>query len=332
MQLSQTIVVASAGVFLLGCIVLLVSAEAGAPETPAIVLSAEREGDNIWLMDTDAMNPRPVIRVDANPLPLGLVWSPDGNQIAFHTEAKGNIDIFLVNPDGQGLRRLTEHEGEDSWPTWHPGGQRIAFATDRDGNFEIYEMILAGKGLRNITNDPAKDIQPDWSRDGRKIAFSSKRGRTISDIHVMNPNGGNLVNLTNHKGGDFEPTWSPDGSKIVWSSTRHGNGDLFLMDSNGENMEQLTGPGKPNGRWFEEREITWAPSGEEFAFITFHGGTSNLTITDKGGENIVEMAPINGVHRAPSWFDPEFVEVFSVSPINERALSWGWLKQVGRSD
>ena len=146
----------------------------------------------------------------------------------------------------------------------------------------------------------------------------------------MDPNGGNLVNLTNHKGGDFEPSWSPDGSKIAWSSGRHGNGDLFVMDANGENVIQLTGfAAGLEGQW-EESDLTWAPSGKKLAHIAFMGGTSSLYITDPDGKNRFEAPDVGGVNRAPSWFDPKFVEAFSVAPDNKKTLTWGWLKQMER--
>lgn len=326
----MTLCTAFIGIMVLISTALPVKSEARPPNKGTFVLSADGGDSNIWLTDDNGHDPRPLLHVEANPLPLGLVWSPDGNRIAFHTEAKGNVDIYMVDTEGKNLQRLTDSESEDSFPSWHPNGQRLAFGTDRDGNFEIYEMIVAGRALRNITNDPAKDVQPDWSHDARTIAFSSKRGRTISDIYLMDPNGGNLVNLTNHKGGDFEPTWSPDDSKIAWSSSRHGNGDIFVMDANGENAIQLTGfAAGLEGQW-EESDLTWAPSGKKLAHIAFMGGVSSLYITDPDGEDRFEAPDVGGVNRAPSWFDPRFVQVFSVDPDNKKTLTWGWLKQMDR--
>ena len=320
------------GLLVLGSSLFLVNSEAKPPSKGTFVLSADGGKSNIWLTDDNGHNPRPLLHVDAKPLPLGLVWSPDGNHIIFHSEAQGNVDIYIVGAEGKNLQRLTDSESEDSFPTWHPNGQRVAFGTNRDGNFEIYEMIIVGRALRNITNDPANDIQPDWSHDGRRIAFSSKRGRTISDIYLMDPSGANLVNLTNHKGGDFEPTWSPDDSKIAWSSSRHGNGDIFVMNANGENVIQLTGfAAGLEGQW-EESDLTWAPNGKKLAHIAFMGGVSSLYITDPDGKNRVEAPDVGGVNRAPSWFDPRFVQVFSVSSHKKQALTWGWLKQVGRNE
>lgn len=177
-------------VFLAGFFTL-VGAFAQAPDRATIAFATNDEAQGgIWLVDIDVrggqgkgdvhvQNQRVLLAIDGNPIPLGLVWSPDGRRIAFHTEIDENIDVYVVDGDGQNLRRLTDHEAEDSWPSWHPGGEKIAFCTNRDGNFEVYVMSSTGQGLFNLTNDPAKDREPDWSRNGRLIAFASKRGKSL---------------------------------------------------------------------------------------------------------------------------------------------------------
>jgi len=125
-------------------IVFLVNAQAAeSPKGPTLAVASNVAEANIWLMNPNGKNQRPLLFIDANPLPLGLAWSPDGRRLAFHTDVKQNIDIYVVGADGENLRRLTDDPAEDSFPSWHPGGKRISFATNRDGNFEIYEMIIA---------------------------------------------------------------------------------------------------------------------------------------------------------------------------------------------
>jgi Tol biopolymer transport system component len=64
-------------------------------------------------------------------------WSPDGAKLAFmaHREkaSAANFEIYVVNLDGTGLKRLTNAPGEDGWPAWSPDGARIVFASQRDG-------------------------------------------------------------------------------------------------------------------------------------------------------------------------------------------------------
>jgi Tol biopolymer transport system component len=308
----------------------VVSAEA--PKNETIAFSTNHGADSgIWLMDPDGNNQRALLAIEGNPIPLGLVWSSDGSRIAFHTEINENIDVYVVDADGQNLRQLTNHEAEDSWPSWHPGGQKIAFCTNRDGNFEIYMMASGGQGLVNLTNDTAKDREPAWSPDARKIAFASKRGKSLGDIWVMDNNGGNLQNVTDVRGQDTEPRWSWDGQKIGWTSRRNGNDEIWIMDgADGGNLLKITDL-KDNSD--PNREPTWKPNGKNIASPALGGGSATIRIHPTDGSlkwNNLQRAGTQ--NRSPAWFDPDFVEAFSVAPAQKQALTWGWIKQMGRGD
>jgi hypothetical protein len=60
-------------------------------------------------------------------------WSPGAwRSCQPSPDARGsnsNYDVFIVNRDGSGLRRLTSWPGDDGFPTWSPDGSQIAFAT-----------------------------------------------------------------------------------------------------------------------------------------------------------------------------------------------------------
>jgi Tol biopolymer transport system component len=88
-------------------------------------------------------------------------WSPDGRKITFDARP-GNAplrkagtetrhDIYVVNADGSGLRRLTQR---GRMPLWSPDGRTIAFRSSRDGNPELYLMNADGSGQRRLTNTP----------------------------------------------------------------------------------------------------------------------------------------------------------------------------------
>jgi len=47
-------------------------------------------------------------------------WSPDGQQIVFVSNREGNDDIFVMNADGTGARRLTQDPSNDGQPAWQP--------------------------------------------------------------------------------------------------------------------------------------------------------------------------------------------------------------------
>ena len=101
-------------------------------------------------MNADGSNPRRVARNAAWSDPA---WSPDGRRIAFRRFGRsirlaGNSDLFVVNADGSGLRRLTRHaENVPRWFAWSPDGRTIAFLHKR----EVYIVKADGSGERRLT-------------------------------------------------------------------------------------------------------------------------------------------------------------------------------------
>src|SRR6188508_387922 len=90
-------------------------------------------------------------------------WSPDGRRIAFYSDRDGNAEIYVMNADGSGVRRLTNTKADEGYPSWSPDGRTITFDSDRDGNFEIYAMDADGSNPRRLTNHPARDVSASWA-------------------------------------------------------------------------------------------------------------------------------------------------------------------------
>ncbi|WP_440999749.1 S41 family peptidase [Fodinibius sp. SL11] len=76
---------------------------------------------------------------------------------------------------------------------------------------------------------------PSISPDGSTIAFSYQ-----GDIWTVPAEGGRAWRLTLHEAYEAYPKWSPAGSQIAFTSNRHGNDDVFVMNSNGAQISQLT--------------------------------------------------------------------------------------------
>ncbi|HUS81287.1 MAG TPA: hypothetical protein VM283_08475, partial [Armatimonadota bacterium] len=90
-------------------------------------------------------------------------------QLAFVSIRDGNPEIYVVNADGTGLKRLTSNAAEDIRPAWSPDGGLIAFVSDRDGDQDIWVMTPRGERQTNITNTNAFDDAPCWSPDGARL-------------------------------------------------------------------------------------------------------------------------------------------------------------------
>ncbi len=132
-----------------------------------------------------------------------LLWSPQGNTIAFSTyefdAGSVDTDIWIVQPDGSGMTNLTEDNPlADSACVWSPDGRYLAFASVRNSRGDLYSLRIEDSTLTNLTPDFGGYFligNPTWSPDGQKIAFSLDNGNG-PDIWVINADGSNPVNLT----------------------------------------------------------------------------------------------------------------------------------------
>jgi TolB protein len=168
-------------------------------------------------------------------------WSPDGSKLAFTSNRDGNSEIYVVNRDGSGLRRLTNHPAIDVTPTWSPTGNQIAFTSDRTGpsHPQIWIMNADGSELHKITNEQWCD-RPTWSvSPNNEIAYAGRTGAGF-DIKVYDVASGVSRTITDGIGSNESPTFSPNGRHIAFTSTRAGKEQIFVIDRDGKNLRQIT--------------------------------------------------------------------------------------------
>ena len=170
-------------------------------------------------------------------------WSPDGTKIAFTSSRDGNQEIYYVNRDGTGLRRVTNNPSIDVTPTWSPTGQQIAFVSDRTGRPQIYVVNIDGTGLIKITNETHCD-RPTWSpAPFNEIAYTSQAGGG-HDIRVYEFATSQTRTITDGNGSNESPAFSPNGRHIAFSSDRSGIEQIYLIDRDGKNLRQVTKTGR----------------------------------------------------------------------------------------
>jgi Tol biopolymer transport system component len=168
------------------------------PDGSKIVFTSMRTGDlELFIMDSDGSNVQQI--TDELGYDGGAFFSPDGTQLIFRASRPKtneeiekytsllkqglveptNMELFVVNVDGTGLRQITDL-GNANWaPYFHPSGEKIVFssnhASERGFPFNIYMINVDGTGLEQISFDDTFDSFPMFSYDGTKIIFSSNR-------------------------------------------------------------------------------------------------------------------------------------------------------------
>ena len=137
-----------------------VTAADWAPDGRSLVV--EREG-TLAVLRADGAGERP-LTAGSEP-----VWSP-ANRIAFVRDG----DLYLVDPTGRGLRRLTTSTATESEPAWSPDGRRLAYVSAEGAAVDLFALDVARGTVTQITADPGPETSPAWSEDG-VIAFVANR-------------------------------------------------------------------------------------------------------------------------------------------------------------
>jgi len=143
----------------------------------------------IWVVNEDGSNTQKLPGVNGD---LGPAWKPDGTQIALYSVSGQGSDVFVINADGTGLKKLISNA---LYPAWSPDGAKIAFCREAAGYCDIWVADADGSNQVNLTGGFGYDYRPAWSPDGSKIAFVYEDGHA-NFIYVMNADGSERTRIT----------------------------------------------------------------------------------------------------------------------------------------
>ncbi len=290
------------------------------PDAAKVAFTSTREMHtaNVWILD---IKTRKVAKLTGqtgiqgeSTKPNGFFrpsWSPDGKWIAFssdrNTEWRGHgngsgwehvqeLSIYVVHPDGTGLRRISQPGICAGAPKWSPDGKRIIFYEipveltwdahrpnlARSATSQIVSIDLTTGARVEHTSGAGLKLLPQFLA-GDKIGYLAKAGASAGLAYI----GGG----PNVKGNMRSPSWSADGSKVVYEKVnfraRPQNQLLYSWD---ENYEYRYTDVFPN----------FAKDGK--LVLTDKDTDSSISIMDADGSNRKKVFPaVGGAAFSPSW-------------------------------
>ncbi len=271
-------------------------------------LQADRSHSRLWALSVDDGPARPLTEIRGGVSQPRL--SPDGKRIAFFSGRGGSQDLWIMNSDGSGLRKLTDLEKSNAYVgmrgnelCWSPDGKTLAYNA---------------AGPRHYTNIPSPQDPPNGNdvMVVERILFKSfyyysDMRRTyvyLISTQDQNPEPRQI------SFGDYDYhsiTYSPDGKWIACVSNRTGrddynaNNDICLLSTQGEDMIQLTHTIGP------EYSPVWSPDGSS---IVYRGRVRDrrskesdaelhkITVIPSAGGAAVDLsAPLDRWGSSPAW-------------------------------
>lgn len=231
----------------------------------------------------------------------GVAWTPD-SRLVYTSSAGGSRELWVMNQDGSGQRRLTQGDNGDRNPAVTPDGRYILFASNREGGSKIWRAGIDGSDPAPLTGGP-DDSFPSISPDGRWVIYSARVGdrKTLWRVSVE---GGEPTRLTSHLSN--WPSVSPDG-KYIACLYREDDGTapikLALMPFDGGEPLRLFD--LPKGLAIPP-DLTpagfrWSPDGRAILYVNTVNGASNIWSQPVNGDPTRQLTSFTAGRIF--WFD-----------------------------
>jgi Tol biopolymer transport system component len=179
------------------------------------------------------------------------------NRVIYTSLASGDLELWSMNPSGEGKKQITSTVGYDGGAVFSRDGRKIVWRGNHPqagAETEKYKQLLRenltapmkmelfvgnadGSGAKQITNFGCASFAPQFSPDGKRIIFSSNKNKCDSrdfELFVIDVDGGNLEQVTIFGGFTSFPEFSPDGKRLAFTSSWKGKSsyefNIFVAD------------------------------------------------------------------------------------------------------
>src|SRR5437870_5394045 len=252
-------------------------------------------------------------------------WSPDGTKIVFATNRDGNYELYIINPDGTGVTRLTSNTVSDREPSWQPisvtplpgisindvtlpeggsGTKSFDFTVTRSGDTSGTSSVnfATADGTATVANS-------DYVANSGTLSFAA--GETTKTITIVvngdttvEPDETFTVNLSNcvgciitdsHGVGTILVGQAVSNGKIAFVSNRDGNNEIYTMNVDSTGVARLT------VNVASDVNPTWSPDGTKIAFVSNRDGNNEIYTMNADGTGVTRLTTSTSDDSSPAW-------------------------------
>ncbi|MGI9204973.1 MAG: LpqB family beta-propeller domain-containing protein [Woeseiaceae bacterium] len=220
----------------------------------------------IWVARNDGRDTEKVVGVPVGPgfAPLEPALSPDGKRVAFiHADEGPMGNVWVIPSAGGEARQLTTIEtngGIATSPEWSVDGRFIIYSVEANtGGGHLWRVNIDTGEAEALTTGASGGSDAAISAAGNRMAYTVTR--IIWRLTRLNPLTAETTLIHSSRTPVILPVASPDGERIVFFSRNATGMQLFMIDSDGDDLQQLTfdEPGKNS-------LPTWAGDGQSILY------------------------------------------------------------------
>ena len=257
-------------------------------------------------------SPSPTPRIDSGARPQSMerhATLPAANgvrRVVFTSERDGRPQIYSINLDGTGERRLTDLKALDMAPDSTRDGKWIAFLSLADQKSPATIGLMRSDGSQRKGVPISKDVRwPRISPNGKRLVFTAANDQRASTIFIVNADGTDLKPFPSGLAQAWDPAWSADGKKIAFSvypaDFKHLDtmtNIVYVADADGSHRRLLA-----TFTGFIQLP-RWSPDGRFLAYQTYTGDAdANLILIDATSGEVKKITHHDHPYRdeAPAW-------------------------------
>ena len=254
-------------------------------------------------------------------------WSPDEQYLAY-VDRESN-DAFISQlwvyrfADGEAFP-VTDARTWNESPSWSPDGRTLYFVSNRGGLRDLWQQRLTADGTPDGESERVTNGIGMWraqlSPDGRRLAYV--RGGRIANVWRVPILADRPATWTDAEQLTFDRAWlytidvSADGERLVFDSDRNGNSDVWVMSTDGGEMQQITAD------LTIDVQPRFSRDGERVVFVGFRSGSRDVWVMPSGGGQATQLTTGEGTENYPAWSPTGTEIVYRVQDADGSSSLW----------